>query len=59
VTPYRVAFVEEASEVLYNAHERAAGHGTWMPWSDLPESKKATVRAAVNELIDWMDTRRF
>lgn len=58
----RDARVELACEVMHDAYERAAVGAGWetnpasrKPWSDVPEANKATMRAAVSALLDWLD----
>jgi hypothetical protein len=54
--------VERACEVMHDAYEAAAvGHG-WetqersrVPWRDVPEANKATMRSAVAALLTWID----
>lgn len=51
--------VEVACEVLHIAFERAAMLGSedigWeMPWGDVPDVRKAPMRAAVTALFRWM-----
>jgi len=50
--------VEHYCEVMHNAYEKAAVGAGWetnpesrKPWSDVPESNKATMRAAVSALL--------
>jgi hypothetical protein len=54
-------FVEQACEVMHDAYEKAAVGAGWetnlesrKPWADVPESNKATMRAAVGALLDWL-----
>lgn len=53
--------VEAACEVMHDAYERAAVGAGWetnpasrKPWSNVPEANKATMRAAVGALLDWL-----
>lgn len=58
------SLVEEACEVLHDAYERAAVVHGWetnpaarhKPWSEVPESNKATMRDAVRALLEWRET---
>jgi len=54
--------VEAACEVMHDAYERAAVQEGWenqeqsrKPWNDVPEANKATMRAAVDALLTWLD----
>lgn len=54
--------VEEACEVMHDAYESAAVSNGWetqaksrKPWSEVPEENKATMRAAVSALLDWLE----
>lgn len=56
------ARVERACEVMHDAYEKAADFHGWetnpasrKPWADVPESNKATMRAAVRALLDHLD----
>lgn len=55
------ASVEAACEVMHDAYERAAARAGWetqaasrKPWTDVPKANKATMRAAVGALLDWL-----
>lgn len=57
--------VEAACEVMHDAYERAAATEGWetqersrKPWADVPEANKATMRAAVGALLDWLRADR-
>lgn len=54
--------VDEACQVLHNAYEEAALVYKWetqarsrKPWSEVPEANKATMRAAMLALFDWLE----
>lgn len=54
--------VEEACRVMHDAYESAAAANGWetqassrKPWSEVPEENKATMRAAVSALLDWIE----
>lgn len=54
-------FVERACKVMHDAYERAATETGWetqqasrKPWADVPATNKATMRAAVNALLEWL-----
>lgn len=54
--------IEEACEVMHDAYEEAAKTTGWetntksrKPWKDVPETNKATMRAAVNAVLEWYD----
>lgn len=58
-----MSYVERACEVMHDAYEAAAVQSGWetqersrKPWSDVPEANKATMRAAVGALLDWLPT---
>lgn len=51
--------VEQACEIMHDAYERAAIGTEWetqaasrKPWQDVPEANKATMRIAVQALMD-------
>lgn len=53
--------VEAACEVMHDAYEKAAVGAGWetnpasrKPWADVPEANKATMRAAVGAVLDWL-----
>jgi hypothetical protein len=55
-------FVERACMVMHDGYERAAARVGWetqqqsrKPWADVPDANKDTMRAAVGELLDWLD----
>lgn len=55
--------IEKACEVMHDAYEKAAVEAGWetqqrsrVPWADVPEANKATMRAAVTALVEWLDT---
>jgi hypothetical protein len=59
------ALIEQACEVMHDAYEAAAVGAGWetqqqsrKPWADVPEANKATMRAAVSALLDWLPTTR-
>ena len=48
---------------MHDAYEAAAAEAGWqtqqasrVPWADVPEANKATMRAAVTALLGWLDT---
>lgn len=50
--------IEKACEVMHDAYEQAAVDAGWetqarsrVPWADVPEANKATMRVAVNALM--------
>ena len=54
--------VEEACQVMHDAYEEAAVSAGWetqsrsrKPWAEVPEANKATMRAAVSALLDWLE----
>jgi hypothetical protein len=54
--------VEAACEVMHDAYEAAAPRAGWstqtasrVPWADVPEPNKATMRIAVRALIEWLE----
>lgn len=54
--------VEQACEVMRDAYEQAALGTGWVtnpesrkPWSGVPENNKATMRAAVRALLEWLE----
>jgi hypothetical protein len=54
-----VAAIEAAAEASHNAYEDAATRHGWetqersrVPWSDVPEANKATVREAISAAIE-------
>jgi hypothetical protein len=54
--------VDEACEVMHDAYEAAAVSNGWetqkrsrVPWADVPEANKQTMRAAVSALLDWLE----
>lgn len=56
------ALIERACEVIYDAYGAAAVTEGWetqerarRPWADIPEANKATMRAAVRALLDWLN----
>jgi len=58
------AEVERLCEVMHDAYEAAAVEQGWQtqersrkPWSEVPEANKATMRAAVTALIDYLEAR--
>lgn len=58
------AEIDAACQVMHDAYERAAVGAGWetnpasrKPWADVPESNKATMRAAVAELLEWQRTQ--
>lgn len=60
----KVGLIEEACEVLHDAYEAAAIDAGWetnqasrVKWVDVPEANKATMRASVAVLIDWLRER--
>lgn len=55
--------VEQVCEVMHDAYERAAVGAGWetqlasrKPWADVPEANKATMRAAVSALLEWLQS---
>jgi hypothetical protein len=53
--------LEQACEIMHIAYEKAATDAGWetqeasrVPWADVPEANKATMRAAVQALWDAM-----
>lgn len=59
--PFNDAKIEQACEVLHDAYEKAAAENGWqtqaksrVPWAQVPEANKATMRVAVRALIDWL-----
>jgi hypothetical protein len=47
---------------MHDGYERAAARVGWetqqqsrKPWADVPDANKDTMRAAVGELLDWLD----
>jgi hypothetical protein len=53
--------IEAACVVMHNAYEKAAVGAGWetqeasrKPWEDVPEANKATMRAAVGALLEWL-----
>ena len=55
-------FLDQACEVLHNAYEKAALRHGWdtqtgsrVPWVEVPEENKATMREAVAELLSWYE----
>jgi hypothetical protein len=58
--------IERACEVMHDAYERAAVGAGWetnpasrKPWAEVPEANKATMRAAVGALLEWVDAGRM
>jgi len=56
--------LEQACELMHDAYERAAVGAGWetqdasrKPWADVPEANKATMRAAVGALLEWLEVR--
>lgn len=54
--------IERACEVMHVAYERAAALSGWSthpdlhkPWAGIPEANKQTMRAAIGELLVWLD----
>lgn len=54
--------VEAACQVMHDAYESAATENGWetqagsrKPWSEVPEENKATMRAAMSVLLDWLE----
>lgn len=61
----REEMVEQACEVMHDAYEAAALAEGWetqarsrVPWPDVPEANKRTMRAAVRALVEAIDDRR-
>ena len=53
--------IEQACEVMHDAYEKAAVGTGWetnlasrKPWAMVPESNKATMRASVSALLEWL-----
>lgn len=53
--------IDAACEVLHDAYEQAALETGWetnpasrRPWGDVPDANKATMRSAVQALLDWL-----
>jgi hypothetical protein len=63
----KAAWVDECSEVLHDAYERAAVVHGWetnpasrhKPWADVPDANKATMRTAVRILLGFVAARVF
>ena len=60
-TPEHAAAVETCCVVMHDAYERAAVGAGWethaasrKPWSEVPEANKATMRVAVQALLDHL-----
>jgi len=58
--------VESACRVMHDAYERAAVGAGWetnpasrKPWADVPEANKASMRAAITALLDWLDANEM
>ena len=54
--------IEQACIVMHDAYEKAAVGAGWetqaasrKPWADVPEANKATMRVAVEALLDWFE----
>lgn len=54
------AQIERACEIMHDAYEKAAAEAGWetqkrsrVPWADVPEANKKTMRAAVRALLEW------
>lgn len=54
--------LEAACEVMHDAYERAAVGAGWetnpasrKPWASVPTANKATMRAAVGALLEWLE----
>lgn len=52
-------YIEHLCEVMHDAYEKAAANNSWetqeasrKPWADVPEANKATMREAVDALLD-------
>lgn len=57
-------FIESACAVMHDAYEKAAPKNGWSsqvgpkPWSEVPESNKETMRAAVGALLEWLTSNQ-
>jgi hypothetical protein len=56
--------IEQACRVLHDAYEEAAVQTGWqtnprsrVPWEDVPEANKQTMRSAVVALFEWLGDR--
>jgi hypothetical protein len=56
--------IEQACRVLHDAYEEAAIEHGWstqkssrVPWEDVPEANKQTMRSAVVALFEWLGDR--
>lgn len=53
--------IDQACEVMHDAYEEAAVKAGWetnprsrVPWADVPEANKETMRASVGALLSWL-----
>lgn len=56
--------IEQACEIMHGAYEGAAVDAGWetqarsrVPWADVPDANKVTMRAAVSALLDFLAAR--
>ena len=54
--------LDRLCEVMHDAYEAAAAQSGWetqrrsrVPWADVPEANKATMRAAVTALLNHLE----